>query len=186
MRTATVRGEYETISFAYMNIGATHMLELAEASEEGQLYNAASCIVFSAFTLEAYFNHLGAQLYDDWSKKERKLSKLKKYKLFCSEFNIEPNFENKPYSSIPALFSFRDTMAHGKSSKDDINKEIELDLDNPNHFIVGAPWIEFSTVNNAKELHSDMQKIIRELSLASGYKRDPFMSTGSGVLAMSM
>ncbi|WP_217540715.1 hypothetical protein [Vibrio metschnikovii] len=77
-------------------------------------------------------------------------------------------------------------MAHGKSSKDEINKEIELDLDNPNHFIVGAPWIEFATVNNAKELHSDMQKIIRELSLASGYKRDPFMSTGSGLLAMNM
>ncbi|WP_217540676.1 hypothetical protein [Vibrio metschnikovii] len=56
MRTATVKGEYETISFAYMNIGAIHMLELAEASEEGQLYNAASCIVFSTFTLEAYFN----------------------------------------------------------------------------------------------------------------------------------
>ncbi|MUL04422.1 hypothetical protein GNP89_19910 [Aliivibrio fischeri] len=186
MNTASVKGEYETISFAFMNIGATHMLELAEASEEGQLYNSASCIIFSAFTLEAYFNHLGAQLYDNWVKKERKLSKLKKYKLFCSEFNITPNFEEKPYSSIPALFSFRDTMAHGKSSKDAINKEIELDLDNLTHFTVGAPWVEFSTVENAKILHADMQKIIRELNLAAGHKRDPFMSMGSGLLALSL
>lgn len=76
---ATVKGEFETIAFAYMNIGATHMLELAESSDEGQLYNLVSSITFSVFTLEAYFNHLGANLHDDWLTKERKLSKLKKY-----------------------------------------------------------------------------------------------------------
>ena len=95
--STVVRGSAETVSFAYMNIGASHMLDLAEKTDEGQLYNLISCITFCAFTLEAYFNHLGAIKYDDWLKEERRLSKIKKYKKFCKDLNISCDFNVRPY-----------------------------------------------------------------------------------------
>ena len=183
---SVVRGEFETISFAYMNIGAAHMLELAGSSDDGQLYNLISGITFSAFTLEAYFNHLGAHLHDDWLKKERRLPKLQKYKSFCKDLDIEFDFNKRPYSTITKMFSFRDTMAHGKTTSDEINKEIAIESDNPTNFSVGAPWLEFSTIENAKMVLEDMQSVVKELHLAAGFKRNPFNSAGSGVLSVQI
>ncbi|AOW75609.1 hypothetical protein A3Q34_01150 [Colwellia sp. PAMC 20917] len=185
MKTS-VRGGFETITFAYMNIGATHMLELAEYSEEGQLYNVISCIIFSAFTLEAYFNHLGSLRHDDWSKVERKLPKLKKYKKFCDELGITPDFNKRPYKSVVSVFKFRDTMAHGKTSTDEIQMEIEVELGNINHFSVGPTWKDFATLKNAKVALNDIQQVIKELHLAAGLEDNPFSSSGSGLLAVQM
>ena len=181
-----VRGQFETIAFAYMNIGATHMLELAESSDDGQLYNLISSITFSAFTLEAYFNHLGSHLHGDWLEKERKLPKLKKYKYFCKDLKIDIDFNKRPYSTITKIFSFRDTMAHGKTTSDEINKEIAIEIGNPTNFSVGAPWLDFSTIENAKMVLNDMQQVIKELHLAAGFEGDPFSSSGSGLLTMQI
>ena len=183
---SVVRGEFETITFAYMNIGANHMLELAESSDEGQLYSLISCITFSAFTLEAYLNHLGAHLHDDWLQQERNLPKLKKYKSFCKTLNVKFDFHKRPYSTITKMFSFRDTLAHGKTTMDAINKEISIEIDNSTNFSVGAPWLEFSTIENAKMVLEDMQDVVKELHLAAGFKCNPFMTTGSGLLAVQI
>jgi hypothetical protein len=83
MGKATVSGRSKTNTFAYMHIGAKQMLEQATQSEIGQLYNIISCLTFSAFTLEAYFNHFGKLRDENWDGIERKSSKLKKYKQFC-------------------------------------------------------------------------------------------------------
>jgi hypothetical protein len=181
-----VKGQFETIAFAYMNIGATHMLELAESSDDGQLYNLISCITFSAFTLEAYFNHLGSHLHDDWQSKELKLSKLQKYKSFCKDLKIDIDFSKRPYSTITKMFSYRDTMAHGKTTCDQVNKNIAIEIDNPTNFSAGAPWLEFSTIENSKMVLNDMQQVVKELHLAAGFKGDPFISTGSGLFAIQI
>ena len=162
-----------------MNIGATHMLELAEASDHGRLYNLISSITFSVFTLEAYFNHLGEHLYDDWSKTERKTSKIKKYTQFCTKFDITFNFNQRPYSTIKKAFSFRDTIAHGKTVTKKINKKIEVETGNLNNFSGGFNGFEFATIENGKIVLCDMQKVIKELHSAAGFKRDPFNSVSS-------
>lgn len=77
-------------------------------------------------------------------------------------------------------------MAHGKTTSDEINKEIVVEVDALTNFSVGAPWLEFSTIENAKMVLSDMQSIIKELHCAGGFKGDPFSSTGSGLLAIQV
>ena len=54
---ARIRGNATTKTFVYMRTGARHMLELAKASRDGQLYTCVSSLVLSAFMLEAYLNH---------------------------------------------------------------------------------------------------------------------------------
>ncbi len=180
MNDAVVRGRVTTNSFGYIHIGAKHMLSQAEQTENGQLYNLVGCLTFSAFTLEAFFNHFGKLKNPEWDKIERKYSKLKKYKLFCDECDIKYNFDIRPYSTIIALFKFRDTMAHGKSTTESIEKTVKVDPAHPNRFSAGSGWMEYATFENAYKTISDVEQIIIELHTAGGFQGNPFANLGGG------
>jgi hypothetical protein len=137
-------------------------------------------LTFSAFTLEAFFNHFGKLKNPEWDIVERKYPKFKKYKLFCSENNVEYDFNIRPYSTIIELFKFRDTMAHGKSTKEYVNKPIKLDPIHPNRLSAGAGWMEYATFENAYKAIEDVEKIVKELHIAGGFHGNPFANLGGG------
>jgi len=180
MTDKIVSGETTTNTFCYMYKGAEQMLEQAKESNSGQLYNIISCITYCAFTLEAYFNHLGGERNSDWNEIERKIPKLEKYKLFCKNLGLEVDLTKKPYKSMTEVFEYRDKMAHGKTTTDIIVKDIEGNVDDLNSFAVGPDWKVYSTIENARAVFSDIEKIILELHKAAGFTNDPFLSSGSG------
>jgi hypothetical protein len=185
MTDRIVSGETTTNTFCYMYMGAKHMLQLAGESEHGQLYNIISCITYCAFTLEAYFNHLGSERNSDWKKIERKIPKSEKYKLFCQALNIEYNLSNRPYKTMAEVFSYRDQMAHGKTTVEKIDKTIDGDFDDLKSFDVGPDWKTYSTIEQARMAVSDTKDIIQELHTAAGFTNDPFLSSGGGVYRIS-
>lgn len=174
-----VRGRSITNTFAYIHIGAKHMLNQAEVSLSGQLYNLISCLVLSAFTLEAYFNHFGKLNNPGWEDEERKYPKLNKFKMFCSKYGVDYNFEERPYSTIIELFNFRDTMAHGKSTIDAINKNVKIDPLHPNRFTAGPQWMEYATIDNAKKAIEDVEEVIKELHKKAGFPGNPLSDLGA-------
>lgn len=178
---AILRGRSKTNTFAYIHIGAKHMIRQAGASSDGQLYNLISCLVLSAFTLEAYFNHFGKLENPNWEKEERNYPKLKKFKMFCSKYMVEYNLKERPYSTIIELFNFRDTMAHGKSTIDAINKNVTIDHLHPNRFTAGPQWMEYATIDNAKKAIEDVEMIIKELHAKRGLPGNPFSDLGGGM-----
>ena len=183
MAKSIIKGRKKTNTFAYMFIGAKHFLEGAQEDENGQLYNIISCLIFSAFTLEAYFNHLGSLRNKEWDKIERKFPKAKKYTMFAEALSVKVDFNRRPYSSIMELFQFRDTMAHGKSTADDVCKEMELPIKPPFKFDIGPDWKQYATLGNAKKCIEDVALIIKELHQKAGYRGDPFNDLGSGLYA---
>ena len=186
MINAIVRGSSETNSFAYIHIGAKHMLKQAEESSVGQLYNLVACLTFSAFTLEAYFNHFGKLKNPEWDEIERKYPKLEKYIRFCKESNLNVDFDNRPYSTIKELFTFRDTMAHGKSTVESITKKVQIDPQHPNRFNAGPEWMEYATIENANKAINDVELIITELHSGGGYSENPFSNLGGGMFGVQM
>jgi hypothetical protein len=186
MNDAVVRGKVTTNSFGYIHIGAKHMLKQAEQSEEGQLYNLVGCLTFSAFTLEAFFNHYGKLKNPEWDRIERNYSKLKKYKFFSNENGIQYDFNVRPYSTIIELFKFRDTMAHGKSTTESVEKPIKLDPVHPNRFSTGAEWMEYATFENAYKAIEDVEKIVNELHFAGGFHGNPFANLGGGFFGVKI
>lgn len=179
-----IRGKQTTKTFVYMWIGARHMLKLAKTSEDGQLYTCISVLTFSAFMIEAYLNHLGALKHRDWNEIERKFGKLRKYTDFAQQADLRFDLNMRPYSSMVRLFAFRDQMAHGRTTKEDLDLE----------FVVGeslaaslptAEWQQFASPDNAEFLLQDGVAIIRELHSASGYIDDPFGTGGGGMYAVS-
>lgn len=184
MGKATVSGRSKTNTFAYMRIGAKQMLEQATQTEIGQLYNIISCLTFSAFMLEAYLNHFGKLRDENWNEIERNYSKLRKYEHFCQECGLKYDLNKRPYSTMIELFTFRDCMAHGKSSIDYIKKEIEFDSEMPNRFTVGPEWKEYATLENAEKAIQDIEAIILELHAAGNFTGNVFNDLGGGIFGV--
>lgn len=179
MNKATVSGRQTKNTFAYMFIGAKAMLEQAERDQNGQLYNLVSCLIYCAFTIEAYLNHLGQLKHDDWDRKERSFSKLRKFKTLCGEAGFEPDFNRRPYSTLKELFAFRDKMAHGKTTTDSVRKEVDLSGDSP-RFTTESEWQEFSTIENAMRAIKDTEELVKELHQKSGQNGNPMNYLGGG------
>lgn len=175
-------GNIKTNTFSYMFTGAKFMLQQSEKSDEGQLYSLISCFTYCAFTLEAYFNHLGKLRDNNWDDIERKYPKLKKYTKFCDELGLSIDLNRRPYVSIKNVFSFRDSIAHGKTT----NEKISVERKNSSLLDLPATeWKEFVSLENAKECLNDVEEIILELHLKSGYKNNPFSSSGSEIWCIS-
>lgn len=181
MATARVGGKKTTVTFAYMRLGAKHMLKLAEESNEGQLYTLVASLIFSAFTLEAYLNHLGKLRNKEWDEIERKYPKLEKYKLFATAADIKVDFNVRPYRTMKELFEFRDRMAHGKTTTEPVSTYIEEYEDRLPQLLSENFWQAFAKLETARRAIKDVEALIKELHLSSGYTGNPFNNLGGGV-----
>ena len=185
MAKAHVRGKKTTITFVYMRTGAKHMLELAEQSQDGQLYALIASLVFSAFTLESYLNHLGQLRHSDWDKIERQYPKLKKYKMFCEAAKLEVDFTARPYCTMVELFAFRDQMAHGKTTTEAVRTMIDADGPRLPQINNDTDWQAFATIERAREGIDDVEALVKELHKANGYTGNPFGRSGGGIYAVT-
>lgn len=178
-------GEITFNTFCYMYTGAKQMFKQANECEQGKLYYIISSITYCAFTLEAYFNHLGNERNSEWHAIERKISKIEKFKLFCNSLGIEFDLSKRPYKTMVDVFSYRDKMAHGKTTTDVINESVEGDVDDLNSFAVGPDWFLYSTIENAEVAIFDTKNIVTELHKAAGITIDPFLVASSGIYSIN-
>ena len=176
-----IGGKNTTITFAYMHTGAKFMLKIAEESEEGRLYTLVASLIFSAFTLEAYLNHLGKLRNKEWEKIERKHSKIEKYKLLAEAAEIKYNFSVHPYSTLKELFSFRDRMAHGRTTEEVISTCIDMHEKHLPQIHAKNDWQVFATLETARQSIKDVERLIKELHSMSGYSDNPFNKLGSAI-----
>lgn len=175
-----MRGRKTTITFVYMHIGAKHMLELAEQTQDGQLYTLISSLVYSAFTLEAYLNHLGKLRHGNWDEIERNYSKRRKYELFAEAGGLTVDFSARPYRTLLELFGFRDRMAHGKTTTENVARIIDASGPRLPQIVGDAEWQAFATVENARAAIEDVESLVRELHAACGYPGNAFERAGGG------
>jgi len=179
-RRARVSGRQTTITFVYTHTGAKHMLELAEATRDGQLYTATSALVYCAFTLEAYLNHLGKLRHAGWDDVERSYGKRRKYEMFAQAAGLQIDYARRPYSTLVELFAFRDRMAHGKTETGNVSVLIDANAPRLPQIVGDSDWQAFATIENARQAISDVERLVRELHSASGQRGDPFERAGGG------
>lgn len=123
---AKLKLEREVKTFWDLNHASFVMLDLAKTVKEGSYYSLMASILFSAFTFEAYLNHLGSIKIKHWDEIER-ISVLSKYSVLCKEFDIQVNKGGRPFQTIKKLFEFRNSIAHGKSEILKLEKEVPID-----------------------------------------------------------
>lgn len=146
-------------------------------NEKGCTYQFMASLIFSAFTIESYFNHIGPQLFRrNWKEYER-LTPKGKLALVCDKLNIPIDYGRRPWQIMKRLFDFRNNVAHGKSTT---ASDISLQsLESYSQYGVPfgfAPteWEKYSTKENASKAREDVSQIINQIHAAGNFVGVPF------------
>ena len=136
-------------------------------------------LVFSAFTLEAYLNHIGAKIFSCWEDLEG-LSPKKKLNVIAERLNVEIDYGMRPWQILIDLFDFRNDIAHGKSVKVKSEKILPLEKhpdDDFNELLERTRWEKYCTEKNAVRAREDVEAIVKIMHKAAGFENDfPFVS----------
>ena len=173
----SVHREIKTYAFLYH--AAVDALEKARNIEEGGFYQIMSSIVFSAFTLEAYLNHIGEIKIEYWEEIE-KITPTQKLKVMYSHLNIPYNSSMRPIQTVKQVFKFRNFMAHGKTEKIQGTGTLKQPKPNPGENLIDTEWEKFCNIKEAERAVNDVKEIIESLCEKAGLQKFPLYSLGSG------
>jgi hypothetical protein len=172
-KDAVYEGKREVRTFADLAHGADVLIIKTEQDQEGSYFTTMSSLLLTAFTFEAYLNHLGCQTIKFWEEIEP-IKVMGKYSALCKELGIHPDFSRRPYQTLNSLFRFRNSIAHGKSQ---ILKKTKVvsSQDDPHIHAPRTEWEEYCELDSAKRAKEDISEVIKELHKAAGLGGDPFM-----------
>jgi hypothetical protein len=148
---------------------AHNAYETAEQRQSGRNLHCMSAVVFCAFTIEAYLNHVGVLRLRDWDVVERKLSWRDKLLLISRELKTDFDLNRKPFHAIEEAFAFRDRLAHGKSVIDEEFSGRYTSRDHAEDSYLDPHWLRtFASLKRAKAMLNDMEAVLKQLHAAAG------------------
>lgn len=141
------------------------LLENGQRNEQGAYYQFLASLTFSAFTFEAFLNHIGEHLFNSWPDLERKLSHRGKLSLISEKLEFKVEYDRLPWQIIPKLFGFRDKVAHGKNEMIRIEKTVPHDdnYEKLMHEFLFSDWQNFATEKNAVEVRKHLEEIMNRI-----------------------
>lgn len=156
---------------------ASHVLmHQAIKDQSGSFYQVMGSLIFTAFMVEAYLNHVGPHVFKCWCDLER-LSPLSKLNLIVERLGIEKDDGKRPYQTLIGLFRFRNTLAHGKSVhlKSEEVRFFDESSVNDEHEFLRTDWEDYCSEVNAKRALEDAETIVRQIEELTGTgEHDPF------------
>jgi hypothetical protein len=156
------------------------LLARAERDTTGNYWVLMSVLVLTAFTFEAYLNHIGPKLFTSWNVLER-LSPLEKLEIVCEKLGMSLPPGKPPRQSLVRLFKFRNDLAHGKNEILSTN-DLRDNNDNVDAFLGERPkagWEKMITWASVTRVRGDVEKVIRELNAAADPDGDPVFVSGA-------
>jgi hypothetical protein len=136
----------------------------AEKNEVGSALQLQASLVFSAFCMEAYLNHMGSKCLSYWDEIDRS-PVLAKLRLLMAEFKVHFEAGERPLQTVRQLFGYRNWMAHSRSKL--IKEETEYEGEVDDAVLMAAPrdkWEAFVTLENTKRCLEDVAKLINALN----------------------
>jgi hypothetical protein len=182
---AKISKERQVNTYAEMWHASYVMLGKAEENPEGSFYQLMASLIFTAFTLEAYLNHIGPSIFKCWDDLEQ-LSPKRKLNLIAEKLKIERDDSNRPFQTVAKLFKFRNDVAHGKTVRLKSENRIKVvDLDRTLNQRLGerleTPWQKYCSLTNAERAREDVKIIIQKLHKGSGVTGHILFSFGQEV-----
>lgn len=170
--THRVEAERTVFTFAFLSAAGDHALSDGKARCEGSFFEWMTAAVFSAFSVEAYLNHLGPQRFKCWGELER-LSVEAKLSLILEDLGERPDFSRRPFQTVKMLLRLRNQLAHGKTER--VEEETIQSLfpgERPRY--PAAKWETLCTQEHAERFREDSVAVIRQIDEWSG-RANPFL-----------
>jgi len=187
--TRRVRIESERTVHTYSEMWHTSncLLEMAKEADEGAFHLLMGSMVFRAFSLEAYFNHVGEKLFIHWSDLET-LSPKSKLNVIAERLELEVNYGERPWQVLRELFGFRNDIAHGKTItiSESEEKSLERYHKNPTWKRAETDWEKYCTPRNAERARVEVGAIIKAIHDAAKIPDDYLFDFGMAVGGASL
>jgi hypothetical protein len=113
-------------TYAFMWQTSFFHLKLGQEQKLDSFYHFMASLVFTAFTFEAYLNHVGQKQFTCWEDLEH-LSPPKKLNIICERLGVSINSGRRPWQVLKHLFGFRNDIAHGKTEEIITSEEMLVD-----------------------------------------------------------
>jgi hypothetical protein len=105
-------------TYAELWQASNFVLQVGIRQPQGSACQFLSSLVLTAFAFEAYLNHIGPESLACWEELER-LPPLAKLRLLAETLKVKLPWHSgkRPLQTIVKLMSFRNSIAHGRSSE---------------------------------------------------------------------
>ena len=144
-------------------------------------FDCMACLTLLAFTFEAYINFLGDRLIAEWKERERFDDKVAKV---LGHLELTPNENTRPYSSIKQLKTLRDTLAHGKPVRKEVDEIVAGDAEELRRIDLSGDWEKDCNPDAAIQAYDDVEKIWRELLEKAGIPIFDTLPHGEGSITV--
>ncbi len=165
-------------TFAYLCGANKTIFEGIDEKRAGWIDYCLVSLVLSAFTFEAFLNHLGSRIVPDWQSVDRKPMK-EKLKLIAKHLGVQVKHRTDPWRTVTQLQKFRDQIAHGRSESlnDEVIRagETKIYEDKPE-----TEWEKFCTEEKARRCFDCVLEAMRVLNVAAGF--DEYPETDFGLM----
>lgn len=179
-KTLKVSKKRNVNTYASLKHASWCLLDVGKKYNEGSFYQFLASIVFSAFSFEAFMNHIGIKLFSSWSDIEKKISPIAKCKLICERISLKVDFGKRPFQTIEELFEIRNRIAHARTEVIECEYLISdhPDDEKKKRGWVETKWEKYSNMKNAEKAFEDVKQCITLIHKNSGISDEEFMNQG--------
>ena len=165
---ALVTEERDVYTYSELWHASDCMLKDGIEDANASSWKFLSSIVLTAFSFEAYLNHVGIRTIKSWDHLER-LPPWSKFELLCETLNVSFSADKaeRPLQTIQNLLNFRNTIAHGSSEKLNPKPEIRDSNEQLDCFIGERPLTHWErliqTKDFAERVREDTKKVLEKI-----------------------
>jgi hypothetical protein len=167
-----------------MSAVADYAIIDGKADRSGSFFKWMTAAVFSAFSLEAYLNHLGAERFKCWEDLER-LSVEAKLSLILEDLGKLPDLSRRPFQTVKTLLRLRNQLAHGRTERLE-EKTVQTLSPGQRPRYPALKWETLCTETYAERFHQDSMDVIKQLDeWAEGHVNPLLFSIEEGFRSVS-
>ena len=169
--------EREIRTYAYLYMASRDALDTATKTDDGQFYKIITSLVFAAFTLEAYLNHIGEIRIEFWEEIES-IKTISKLKIIYKNLGLKYDNSKRPIQTVIELFKFRNLMAHGRTKRIQKQGYTKKEKPDPGENLIIGKWEEFVNLKEANRALEDIKEIMESICEATGSKKESLINFG--------
>jgi hypothetical protein len=183
-RKVNIKKKRHVVTYAELWHTSRSLLRQGQSQEEGSYHQFMGSLVFTAFSFEAYLNHIGPKVFRNWGALER-LGPQEKLDLIAEKIDLPVDYGKRPWGIMKELFGFRNDVAHGKSIKIAEDRVVPLrDESESIREFAKTKWERFCTRQNAERARKDVEEMVRALHAKAEIKDEfPFVGGFQEALA---
>lgn len=173
----TEEGVRETYTYVLLLEASQYSLDDAQNRSSDYLYPCLHSIISAAFSLEAYMNHVGPQVFrTTWSDIEA-LRPKEKLEAIARKLDVSPDFARRPFQSFTHAFRVRNLAAHGRTEIEPYEVAVKSEEHDPQAQPLPR-LMRLCSKPKARQVFEDASKMIVLLHKATGRPGSPLWFRG--------